>query len=147
MKNILFIVFAFSLAINNWSQSNQNKKDVTDVSLTEKKKIKKLDEKIFKNLKSHSKAEGLKITWSLDYDLLNQVKDKKIVIKYNTKIGAKRSKKGYEGSEWKFSKPIDINKTSFEIKDLQGSEKYVIYLGIVDGDIKNIAKSVLTLNF
>ena len=138
MKNILFIVFAFSLAINNWSQSNQNKKDVIDTSLSEKKENKKLDEKIFKNLKSHSKPEGLKLTWSLDYDLLNQVKDKKIVIKYNTKIGAKRSKKGYEDSEWKYSKPIDINKTSFEIKDLQGSEKYVIYIGIVDGNIKNI---------
>ncbi|MDG1841214.1 MAG: Na/Pi cotransporter family protein [Crocinitomicaceae bacterium] len=137
MKRILFIVFAFSLAINNWSQSNAIIKENNNNPIAEKKAKKKIDKDIFNNLKSHSKPEALKLTWSLDYDLLDEVKDKKIIIKYNTKIGSKRAKKGFEGSEWKYTKMIDLKETSFEIKNLQGAEKYEVYIGLIDKNDTN----------
>ena len=38
-----------------------------------------------------------------------------------------------------YSEAIDINETSFEIKDLHGSEKYELYLGLISADdIENI---------
>ena len=62
-----------------------------------------------------------------------------LIIKYNTKIGSKRNKKGFEGSEWKYSETFSASKTNFEIIDLYGNEKYEAYLGlIVNSEIKNL---------
>ena len=143
MKNFIIIIsLLFSVTING-SQSDSialtndtiinNNISVSD-SLGEK-----LDETVFNNLKAHSKPEALKITWSIDYNAFQNIKNKKLIIKYNTKIGAKRHKKKYKGSEWKYSEIIDINETSYEIKDLHGSEKYELYLGLISADdIENI---------
>lgn len=91
-----------------------------------------IDNSIFINLHAESKEEGLKLTWSIDYSALDEISDKDLVIKYNTKIGAKRTKNNYKGSEWKFSEPFSIQNTSFELKDLHGAEKYVLHLGVID---------------
>ena len=148
MKNLLFISLLLISATFSWAQADEDSNpnpetelviEASDTivldALTENvisSDSTGINEEIFKNLKAHAKPEGLKITWSLDYEAYNQLSDKQIVIKYNTKIGAKRNKNGYKDSEWKFTKPIDIKETSFEIKDLQGSEKYEIYVGLVD---------------
>ena len=99
-----------------------------------------IDEAVFVNLKSHAKPDGLKLTWSLDYASLSNLSNKNLVVKYNTKIGAKRNKKGYEGSDWKYSEPFDINKTSHEVKNLIGGEKYVVLIGLVDSNVKEVSK-------
>ena len=135
MKKILFFLFAISLTFPSWSENNEDTIIIEDKSsiVEDTNKVSfKLDENIFKNLKASSKSEALKLTWSLDYDALKYIKDKVLVIKYNTKIGAKRNKSGKSGNDWKFSNPIDIKETSFDIKDLRGAEKYVLKIGILD---------------
>ena len=103
-----------------------------------------IDESIFKNVSASSKSEGFKITWSLDYDLFASLEDnQKLIIRYNTKIGSKRNKKGYEGSDWKYTKPFSLNETSFEVKDLVGAESYEVYLGIVDDGFDRSKDDVL----
>jgi phosphate:Na+ symporter len=103
-----------------------------------------IDESIFNNVSASSKSEGFKITWSLDYDLFSSLKEnQKLIIRYNTKIGSKRNKKGYKGSDWLYTKPFGIDETSFEVKDLIGSESYECYIGIVDAGFDKSNDDVL----
>jgi len=101
-----------------------------------------IDNSIFINLHAESKEEGLKLTWSIDYSVLDEISDKYLVIKYNTKIGAKRNKNNYKGSEWKFSEPFSIQNTSFELKDLHGAEKYVLHLGVIDKNTDDFSNGI-----
>lgn len=146
MKKLLFIFILLVSATFNWAQTDEGLESNTETELLQdeagneisknsnaiKSDSIKINEKVFKNLKAHAKPEGIKVTWSIDYEVYSKLKNKQIVIKYNTKIGSKRNKKGYAESDWKYTKPIDIKETSFEIKDLQGAEKYEVYIGIVD---------------
>ena len=146
MKKFLFISILLISATFNRAQTDidLNPISVTELAInaTDNEKVESLNvnssdsieinENIFKNLKANAKPEGLELTWSLDYEAFSQLSEKQIVIKYNTKIGSKRNKEGYAESDWKYTKPIDIKETSFEIKDLQGAEKYEVYIGIVD---------------
>ncbi len=101
-----------------------------------------INEKTFKNLKGHAEPEGFKITWSIDYEVVEALVNKKLIIKYNSSIGAKRHKKGYSDSDWKYTNPIDISETDYTIEDLIGNEKYVFHLGIIDvKDLKNAKKA------
>lgn len=98
-----------------------------------------LNDKVFINLEGHSKPEGFRITWSIDYGALDKLENKKLVFKYNTEVGAKRQKKGYSDSKWKYSQALDISTTEFEIENLIGNEKYEFYLGIIDkGDLNKV---------
>ncbi len=113
--------------------TNQNENSITYNQIIEDESEElKIDKSSFKNLSASSKEEGFKLSWSIDYKVFNALADKKLIIKYNTKIGSKRNKKGYKGSEWKFSKPFDATETNFEFKGLQGNEKYEAYLGIIN---------------
>ena len=146
MKKLLFIFILLVSATFNWAKTDEGLEPKTETELLQdeagneisknsnaiKSDSIKINEKVFKNLKAHAKPEGIKVTWSIDYEVYSKLKNKQIVIKYNTKIGSKRNKKGYAESDWKYTKPIDIKETSFEIKDLQGAEKYEVYIGIVD---------------
>lgn len=146
MKKLLFIFILLVSATFNWAQTDEGLEPKTETELLQdeagneisknsnaiKSDSIKINEKVFKNLKAHAKPEGIKVTWSIDYEVYSKLKNKQIVIKYNTKIGSKRNKKGYAESDWKYTKPIDIKETSFEIKDLQGAEKYEVYIGIID---------------
>lgn len=146
MKKLLFIFILLVSATFNWAQTDEGLESNTETELLQdeagneisknsnaiKSDSIKINEKVFKNLKAHAKPEGIKVTWSIDYEVYSKLKNKQIVIKYNTKIGSKRNKKGYAESDWKYTKPIDIKETSFEIKDLQGAEKYEVYIGIID---------------
>jgi len=143
MKKILFILFAFFFVTTSWTQNDSTSKvleknDVASELKSDQKSI-KIDKNIFKNLKAHSEAAALKLTWSIDYSAFKNIKGKKLIIKYNTKIGSKRAKEGYKDNKWKYSKPIDLKETSYEIKNLQGAEKYEVYIGLINKeDLKNI---------
>ena len=120
-------LLAQSVAI---AQSSSNIKDSNDTEL---------NDKIFINLEGHAKPEGFKITWSIDYSALEKLENKNLVVKYNSEVSAKRHKKGYSDSEWKYSQPLDVSTTEFEIENLIGNEKYEFYLGIIDqGDLKKV---------
>ncbi len=96
---------------------------------------------LFQNLNGVGKEEGAKITWNLDYELFPILKEKSLVIKYNTKINAKRNKEGISNSDWIYSDPIDIKSTSYNISDLKPAEKYVFKLGIFTNDLESAKKS------
>ena len=144
MRNLILSITLF-LSINTiFSQDSI----FTDTSLNEIKSSSSsivLDESTFNNLSASSKSEGFKLTWSVDYKSYNDISDKKFIVKYNTKIGSKRNKKGFEGSDWKYSEVFNTDKTSFEVKDLIGGEKYEAYLGILNsGDTKNLENADIT---
>ena len=101
-----------------------------------------IDNSVFINLMAEPKEEGIKLTWSIDYAALDAISDKNLILKYNTKIGAKRNKNNFKGSEWKFSEPFSIEKTSFELKDLQGAEKYVLHLGVIDNNTNDFTNAI-----
>ena len=87
---------------------------------------------IFQNISAKGGEESAKISWAIDHDAYAKLKAKnaKLIITYNTKIGKKRSKKGLSGGEWMYTKPINIDKTSFKIKDLIGHESYYFKIGV-----------------
>ena len=127
MKHFIALIIPVFLLV----QSMAIAQDSVDAKGTE---AVELNDKIFTNLKGHSEPEGFSITWSIDYRALEKLEHKKLVIKYNSSIGAKRDKKGYSDSKWKYSQPLDISTTEFEIKNLVGNEKYEFHLGIIDKD-------------
>ena len=135
MNKLTFFISFLIITSNFWSQDsteNINK----NVSLNETINI---DENSFNNLTAKSIEEGFKLSWGINYDDYDAFKGKNLIIKYNTKIGSKRNKKGFEGSEWKYSETFSALKTNFEIIDLYGNEKYEAYLGlIVNSEIKNL---------
>ena len=135
MNKLTFFISFLIITSNFWSQDsteNVNK----NLSLNETINI---DENSFNNLTAKSIEEGFKLSWGINYDDYDAFKGKNLIIKYNTKIGSKRNKKGFEGSEWKYSETFSASKTNFEIIDLYGNEKYEAYLGlIVNSEIKNL---------
>jgi hypothetical protein len=146
MKNLLLIVSLFFVSSNviypkdSLAQTKliEDKVENTITKIT-------LDQSTFKNLSASSKSEGFKLTWSIDYKSYDQIADKKFIIKYNTKIGSKRNKKGFEGSDWKYTEAFSTNETNFEVKDLIGGEKYEAYLGIINtGDESNMNEADIT---
>ena len=138
MRNLILSITLFISISTIFSQDSI----FTDTSLNEIKSSSSsivLNESTFNNLSASSKSEGFKLTWSIDYKSYNDISDKKLIVKYNTKIGSKRNKKGFKGSDWKYSEVFNTDKTSFEVKDLIGGEKYEAYLGIINsGDSKNL---------
>ena len=91
-----------------------------------------LSKEIISNVFTKEKENSAEISWLVDYDEIKWLKsqDYKIVIKYNTEIGAKRYKSNFANSEWKEINNIPINSKSYSLKNLIGGEKYVFELGI-----------------
>lgn len=94
-----------------------------------------LDSTVLKNVNAKSKVEGFSISWGIDYDQYEQLKAEgySISVKYNTKIGADRHKKGYAGTDWQHIKDIPLSKTSYEVNAVAGEETYVYKVGLSKG--------------
>ncbi|RFC53525.1 Na/Pi cotransporter family protein [Brumimicrobium aurantiacum] len=133
MKNKLvlsFAVFFFTFfAFNANAQSDNN------VENAPKKSIGTISSKTIENVSSSSAVEGFKVSWNLDYEVFQKLKSEgyKVLIKYNTKIGAKRHEKGYANSDWTELKGIDIHETKYSINNLAGEESYVFKVGVSNG--------------
>lgn len=82
-----------------------------------------------KSVSGSGKEEAAEISWLLDYEHVDYLQDKNIIIKYNTDIGAKRASKGLD-TEWKYTELIPATEIDFKIDGLQGNEKYVFYVGL-----------------
>ena len=93
---------------------------------------------IIHNTFAKEKEGSADISWMIDYDAMTKLIDAgyTVVIKYNTKIGAKRDKAGYEGSEWKSVHDIPLASTHHKLTELAGGEKYVYKVGIEKGDVQ-----------
>ncbi|MDB4324527.1 Na/Pi symporter, partial [Crocinitomicaceae bacterium] len=96
---------------------------------------------MFQNVSVKPGEESAKITWGLSHEAYSQLKNqgKQFVITYNTKIGKKRSKKGYKGGDWMFTEPISIDETSYKLENLIGHESYYFKIGIAkEGAVKDV---------
>jgi phosphate:Na+ symporter len=134
MNKLTFFISIILFTTNFWSQDSLIN---VNSNLPSQKSI-SIDETSFNNIIAKAKEEGFNLSWGINYDVYDALSNKNLIIKYNTKIGSKRNKKGFEGNEWKYSEPFSISKTNFEIKDLQGGEKYEAYLGVITNS--NISK-------
>ena len=96
---------------------------------------------LFVNVVAKAGAESATITWSLDHESYESLKASgaQLIIKYNTKIGKKRDKKGVKGGEWMFTEPIGLDETKFKLEGLAGHESYYFKVGVApNGDIENV---------
>jgi phosphate:Na+ symporter len=134
MNKLTFFISIILFTTNFWSQDSLIN---VNSNLPSQKSI-SIDETSFNNIIAKAKEEGFNLSWGINYDVYDALSNKNLIIKYNTKIGSKRNKKGFEGNEWKYSEPFSISKTNFEIKNLQGGEKYEAYLGVITNS--NISK-------
>lgn len=134
MNKLTFFISVILFSTNIWSQ---NSLIDTNNNFSSNEFV-VIDEASFNNIIAKPKEEGFNLSWGINYEVYDAFVGKNLIIKYNTKIGSKRNKKGFEGNEWKYSEPFSISKTNFEIKDLQGGEKYEAYLGVITNS--NITK-------
>ena len=113
MNKLTFFISIILFTTNFWSQDSLIN---VNSNLPSQKSI-SIDETSFNNIIAKAKEEGFNLSWGINYDVYDALSNKNLIIKYNTKIGSKRNKKGFEGNEWKYSEPFSISKTNFEIKD------------------------------
>ncbi|MDC3252748.1 Na/Pi symporter [Crocinitomicaceae bacterium] len=96
---------------------------------------------LFKNLAAKGGAESAKLTWSIDYDVASKLKNRGItaIIKYQNDIAKRRAKKGVKGGDWEQTEPFSILDTKFEIKNLNGADKYQFKIGFApNGNTKKL---------
>lgn len=86
---------------------------------------------LFKNLAAKGGAESAKLTWSIDYNVAEKLKGSGInaIIEYQNDIAKRRAKKGVEGGDWERTEPFSILDTKYEIKNLNGADKYQFKIG------------------
>ncbi len=110
--------------ILNWSLGNGNAWTARINSPT-------MGDHVIENMVVKGKEEGVKISWSINYEVSKFLSDNNImaVISYNTDIGKKRHKSGMKGNDWKYTEPFSILKNKYEINGLIGNEKYHFKLG------------------
>lgn len=100
------------------------------------------NEEVFENMSFKGDAGSGVLKWNLNYDAYNALKDKELIIKYNTKIGEKRNKKGFANSDWKYTETFPAKLTSYEILKLNDNESYVFKIGVAKtGDTKSEYKN------
>lgn len=85
------------------------------------------------NLVAKGFENGMNISWSLDYKVIDQLKENgyTLSLKFIKAIGAEQEKEGFKVN-WTEIKNISLDSTVYVIKDLVGDEKYVVKLGITD---------------
>ena len=101
----------------------------SDTLQTSKQKV-AFNENMFENMSFKGSDNEGKLSWNINYDMIDQLKGKKLIISYNTKIGEKRNKKGFKNSDWQYTKPFSAMETSQKVTGLKDSESYVFKLGI-----------------
>jgi phosphate:Na+ symporter len=91
---------------------------------------------ILHNIFAKEKEGSADISWLIDYEAMPKLEAEgyTVVIKWNTDIGAKRYKSGYENAEWTEEKGIPLSSSHYKLKGLEGGEKHVYKVGIEKGD-------------
>ncbi len=90
-----------------------------------------LSEEVVLNTKAGKEERGLALTWSLDYAAYEKLKSQgfTVSIRYVTDLKSKKIDK----SEWSLIEKIDLNQTSYDLKNLDGGEKYIVQVGVSNG--------------
>lgn len=110
--------------ILNWAIGNDHGWSMMTSSPT-------MGDHVIENMVVKSIEEGVKISWSINYEVSKFLSDNNImaVISYNTDIGKKRHKNGMAGNDWMQTEPFSILKNKYSIEGLNGNEKYYFKLG------------------
>lgn len=110
--SIVFLISAISL----FAKENTNNQ------------VLEFSEDVVLNTKANKKERGLAITWSLDYAAYEKLKSEgyTVSIRYVTDIKSKKIDK----SEWSLIEKIDLNQTKYDLKNLDGGEKYIVQVGV-----------------
>ena len=98
--------------------------------------VKEISADLIHNITSKGGEGSLTVSWTLDYVAYEQLENEgyNVAISYNTDIGAKRHKSGFENSEWTTIENLPLTTVNHKIEDLIGGEKYVFKIGLVKGD-------------
>lgn len=133
LRSVLFASFLF---IGIWSIAQDQEPVVTAYVPVEVEVTKDL----FTAVSGKGIEEGAEILWTLDYNHIEQLRDKKVIIRYITDIGVKRLSKGLD-AKYKYTDLLPATETEHRIKDLIGNEKYVFYVGLPStGNIPSVSE-------
>ncbi|MEN8793327.1 MAG: Na/Pi cotransporter family protein [Flavobacteriales bacterium] len=135
MKNLtLLFSFLFTFGFSLLAQSSDSIFNDSLVQESAEEFVPAAD--ILHNIFAKEKEGSADISWLIDYDAMPKLESAgyTIIIKYNTKIGAKRDKAGFKNSEWTKVHDIPLSSTHFKLKNLAGGEKYVYKVGIEKGE-------------
>lgn len=90
----------------------------------------------FQSASASSSENKVTVEWVLDYDQINFLKERKVVVKYATAIEYKRAEsKDNTLVPWQHTEEIPATNVSYTIKNLLDNEKYVFYVGLIkDGE-------------
>ncbi len=133
-KTILFFALIIFSANSLFSITNNNSSLITSQV--------DINESIFNNVTAKSIEEGAKVMWALDYNVVDYLKTNNyhIVIKtveaiyFDDKVTKEIKKLAKNnGVKWKVEDNIDINKTSYTLKNLKGGTKYAFKVGVSNG--------------
>ena len=137
MKKLLFSTLLVLFVSINLNANNLDSTELLNDSLTEVTETStNFTNAIFHNINAKGKEGAAKISWSIDYNEIEKLKEEgySIIVKYNTKIGDKRHKAKFKNSDWIEIKDIPVTETSYSLKELNGGDKYVYKVGIEKGD-------------
>lgn len=96
----------------------------------------------FREVLAKPGAASTTVSWILDYNRLDEIKEKEVIIRYNTKIGADREKEGL-ATTWLYTDPLPATDVKTTISGLKGNEKYVFELGMPSVGTKATADNVV----
>ncbi len=114
----LYFVALFSLlAMPNYASDTTNNIDISS--------------DIFKNLNAKAIISGVKFSWLIDYDQIDNVEN--IIIKYQKKVDKDNS--------WKYSPVINSKNSSFTLEGLGSGENYIWEIGCLK-DGSDIQKTI-----
>lgn len=136
MKNLVFLIsFVFSLGFSLTAQSNDSLAEAIIENTTIQQNYEPSTE-VIHNVFTKEKEGSADISWLIEYEAMNQLKafGYSVVIKWNTEIGAKRHKSGYENSDWTSIHSIPLSSTHFMLDGLKGGEKHVFKIGLEKGE-------------
>lgn len=86
----------------------------------------------FQSVSASSNENNVTVEWVLDYDQINFLKERKVVIKYATAIEYKRAE-SQDNTEitWQHTEEIPATNVSYTVKNILANEKYVFYVGLI----------------
>lgn len=118
--------FLFIVALATFSHVSAAVADTND---------REINSSLFKNVAATELSEGLDVTWSLDYDYLEELKEKNysVVLRYSSNIELNGGKEVAVEGSWKQTPRISIDTTQQEIKGLIGDHKYLVEVGVTNG--------------
>lgn len=94
----------------------------------------------FMSVAAEGLEEGAEVSWTLDYDHVDYLRNKQVIIRYITDIGAKRLSKGLS-AEYKYTNPIPATDINHTISGLIGNEKYLFFVGLpATGNVPSISE-------